>query len=60
MPALVLTLLKLIFLALIYLFVWQIARALVRYLGVSEPEEGETGRGPTGGGQVRLPSPDWM
>jgi pSer/pThr/pTyr-binding forkhead associated (FHA) protein len=38
MPALVLTLLKLIFLALIYLFVWQVARALVRYLGVSEPK----------------------
>ena len=38
MPALVLTLLKLIFLALIYLFVWQVARALVRYLGVSDPK----------------------
>ncbi len=33
MPALLLTLLKLIFLAFIYLFVWQIARAVHSHLG---------------------------
>ncbi len=36
MPALLLTLLKLIFLAFVYLFVWQVARAIAAHLGSTE------------------------
>jgi hypothetical protein len=35
MPELILTVLRLIFLALIYIFLWQIARAIARHLGVT-------------------------
>jgi len=35
-PALLLTLLKLIFLAFVYLFVWQVARAVAAHLGGTE------------------------
>ncbi len=41
MPALILTLLKLIFIALLFLFVWQISRAITGHLGIG------TGRRPT-------------
>ncbi|HEY7563703.1 MAG TPA: FHA domain-containing protein [Acidimicrobiia bacterium] len=41
MPELILTVLRLIFLALIYIFLWQIARGIARHLGVSR---GDTGR----------------
>lgn len=41
MPALILTLLKLIFIALLFLFVWQIARAITGHLAIG------TGRGTT-------------
>ena len=34
MPALILTLLKLIFVALLFLFVWQISRAITGHLGI--------------------------
>lgn len=34
MPALILTLLKLIFVALLFLFVWQISRAIVGHVGI--------------------------
>jgi hypothetical protein len=34
MPELILTILRLIFLALIYLFIWQVARGLVRHVGI--------------------------
>ncbi|MGH8926979.1 MAG: FHA domain-containing protein, partial [Acidimicrobiia bacterium] len=33
MPELILTILRLIFLALIYLFIWQVVRALARHIG---------------------------
>ncbi len=36
MPALLLTLLKLIFIALVYLFVWQVGRAIAGHLGMTE------------------------
>jgi hypothetical protein len=36
MPALLLTLLKLIFLAFVYLFVWQVARAVAAHVGGTE------------------------
>ncbi len=39
MPALLLTLLKFIFIAFIYIFVWQVARAIGQHVGT-----GETGR----------------
>ena len=35
MPELILTVLRLIFLALIYIFIWQVARAIARHLGVT-------------------------
>jgi hypothetical protein len=35
MPELILTILRLIFLALIYIFIWQVARAIARHLGVT-------------------------
>jgi pSer/pThr/pTyr-binding forkhead associated (FHA) protein len=40
MPELILTLLRLIFLALIYLFIWQVARAIARHLGVGQGTAG--------------------
>lgn len=44
MPELILTLLRLIFLALVFLFVWQVARAVAGHLGLSpfarNPREG--------------------
>ncbi|MGQ0848047.1 MAG: FHA domain-containing protein [Actinomycetota bacterium] len=36
MPELILTILRLIFLALVYLFVWQVARAITRHLGFGQ------------------------
>lgn len=38
MPELILTVLRLIFLALIYIFLWQIARAIARHLGVTRSD----------------------
>ena len=38
MPELILTILRLIFLALIYLFIWQIARALSRHVGYTRSD----------------------
>lgn len=38
MPELILTILRLIFLALIYLFLWQVAKGLTRHLGVGRAE----------------------
>lgn len=40
MPDLLLTLLRLIFLALVYLFVWQVARAIAGHLGFRSPGGG--------------------
>ena len=37
MPDLLLTLLRLIFLALVYLFLWQVARAITNHLGLRRP-----------------------
>lgn len=36
MPELILTILRLIFLALVYLFIWQVARAISRHLGFGQ------------------------
>lgn len=47
MPALLLTLLKFIFIAFIYLFVWQVARAVGTHLGSGRP-----GRRPTTSNQL--------
>ncbi len=38
MPALLLTILKLIFVAFVYLFVWQMGRAIAAHLGMNEPK----------------------
>lgn len=40
MPELILTLLRLIFLALVYLFLWQVVRAITRHLGMGRSEGG--------------------
>ncbi|HEU4749576.1 MAG TPA: FHA domain-containing protein [Acidimicrobiia bacterium] len=40
MPELILTLLRLIFLALVYLFIWQVARAIARHVGLGRTEGG--------------------
>ena len=45
MPELILTLLRLIFLALVYLFLWQVVRAISRHLGLAR---GEGGKGRAG------------
>ncbi|HEX5722559.1 MAG TPA: FHA domain-containing protein [Acidimicrobiia bacterium] len=36
MPELILTVLRLIFLALVYLFIWQVARAITRHIGLGQ------------------------
>ena len=59
MPALVLTLLKLIFLALIYLFVWQVARAWSA-ISVSATRRGRNEQGPGWWWSDLTPSPGWM
>jgi hypothetical protein len=46
MPELILTLLRLIFLALVYLFLWQVVRAISRHLGLGRSEG--SGRRPAG------------
>ena len=38
MPELILTVLRLIFLALIYLFIWQVVRALARHIGYTRSD----------------------
>jgi pSer/pThr/pTyr-binding forkhead associated (FHA) protein len=38
MPELILTILRLIFLALIYLFIWQVVRALARHIGYTRSD----------------------
>ena len=38
MPELILTILRLIFLALIYLFIWQVVRALARHVGYTRSD----------------------
>jgi pSer/pThr/pTyr-binding forkhead associated (FHA) protein len=38
MPELILTILRLIFLALIYLFIWQVVRALARHIGFTRSD----------------------
>lgn len=45
MPELILTLLRLIFLALVYLFLWQVVKAISRHLGLgrSDPGKGRAG-----------------
>lgn len=43
MPDVLLTLLRLIFLALVYLFVWQVARSIARHLGFHPPRGGRRG-----------------
>ncbi len=40
MPELILTLLRLIFLALVYIFLWQVVRAISRHLGLGRSEGG--------------------
>ncbi|HKX75611.1 MAG TPA: FHA domain-containing protein [Acidimicrobiia bacterium] len=41
MPELILTLLRLIFLALVYLFLWQVVKAISRHLGLGRAEGGK-------------------
>lgn len=44
MPDVILTLLRIIFLGLVYLFVWQVARAIGSHLGISLKRERREGR----------------
>lgn len=44
MPDVILTLLRIIFLGLVYLFVWQVARAIGSHLGISLKRERPEGR----------------
>lgn len=44
MPDVILTLLRIIFLGLVYLFVWQVARAIGSHLGISFKRERREGR----------------
>lgn len=44
MPEVILTLLRIIFLGLVYLFVWQVARAIGSHLGISLKRERREGR----------------
>ena len=44
MPDVILTLLRIIFLGLVYLFVWQVARAIGSHLGISLKRERRQGR----------------
>lgn len=44
MPDIILALLRIIFLGLVYLFVWQVARAIASHLGISVKRERKQGR----------------